>query len=378
MPARAIDWVLPKPTRGELREGVCAHAAEYAFLAERKAGVLIDRSRVTPRSLIGDLPAVVRDRAPIAHGIINLETSVTRSEDFAPGKAVCYRASEENVGMLLDQLSLIGVNVASLANNHVLDFGKTGFVDTLNATRRFTEESAGKFVFVGAGRSEREASAPALIGENDTKAAVFGLAFQNSGTPFSWSAMNPRTGPLGVSTGDERDGVPRKMLLDVTRAKASGATVFVSVHFGSNWGWEIDPENIVAAHELIDAGADVVHGHSSHHPRTAELYKNKLILYGTGELLNDYEGIGDHPGFPASRFLGDLRFAYFVDVDSSTGDFVRMYVHPMKQKLFTLVRGDARDAQRFEHALKSQYAECGLQLDIDPLDTSAVIVTPLK
>lgn len=375
-PARGVDNVMPKPTRGELREGSCTHAAEYVMLAERRAGARIDRTHVTARSLIGDLPSVVRLRRPIAHGIINLETAVTRCDDFAP-KAVNYRASEENVAMLLDELSMEGINVACIANNHVFDFGARGFADTLNAARRVTEESGGRFVFVGGGRTVRDATAPVIVGEHNTRAAVFAMAFQNSGTPLSWSADETSSG-MGVAMGDYRDRVPTRTLLEITRAKASGAMVIVSIHFGSNWGWEIDPENVTAARALIDAGADIVHGHSSHHPRTAELYKNKLILYGCGEMFNDYEGIGDHPGFPASHFLGDLRFAYFVDVDTRTGDFVRMFVHPMKQKLFRLHEGESSHAKRFQNALAPQYAKRGLRVEIDADDDRSLKVTPIE
>lgn len=375
-PARGIDNVMPKPTLGTLREGACSHAAEYVVLAERRAGAHIDRTHVTARSLIGDLPKIMRDRRPIAHGIINLETAITRCDDFLP-KAVNYRASEENVSMLLDELSMECINVACIANNHVFDFGARGFVDTLNASRRMTEESGGRFLFVGGGRTHADASAPVLVGEYNTRTAVFALAFQNSGTPLSWSADKTSSG-MGIAMGDFRDCVPTRTLLEITRAKASGALVIVSIHFGSNWGWDIDPENITAAHALIDAGADIVHGHSSHHPRVSELYKNKLILYGCGEMFNDYEGIGDHPGFPASHFLGDLRFTYFVDVDWRTGDFLRMFVHPMEQKLFRLCEGEASHAKRFKDALASQYARRGLRVEIDANDDTALEVTPIE
>ena len=51
------------------------------------------------------------------------------------------------------------------------------------------------------------------------------------------------------------------------------------------------PSQIRFAHRLIDAGVDVVHGHSSHHPRPIEVYRGKLILYGCGDTIDDYEGI---------------------------------------------------------------------------------------
>ena len=94
-------------------------------------------------------------------------------------------------------------------------------------------------------------------------------------------------------------------------------------------------------------------------------------------MFNDYEGIGDHPGFPASHFLGDLRFTYFVDVDVRTGNFVRMFVHPMEQKLFRLCEGKPSHAKRFKDALAWQYARRGLRVEIDANDDTALEVTPI-
>ena len=68
--------------------------------------------------------------------------------------------------------------------------------------------------------------------------------------------------------------------------------IIVSVHWGSNWGYDVPEEQRRFAHALIDkAGVSVVHGHSSHHPKAIEVYRDRLILYGCGDFLNDYEGI---------------------------------------------------------------------------------------
>lgn len=74
--------------------------------------------------------------------------------------------------------------------------------------------------------------------------------------------------------------------------KRLGDITVVSVHWGSNWGYEVDDRQIDFAHRLIDEGVDVVHGHSSHHPRPIEVYREKLILYGCGDTVDDYEGTG--------------------------------------------------------------------------------------
>ena len=56
----------------------------------------------------------------------------------------------------------------------------------------------------------------------------------------------------------------------------------------------MDPDQVRFAHRLIDGGVDLVHGHSSHHPRPIEVFRGKLVLYGCGDCINDYEGISGH------------------------------------------------------------------------------------
>jgi poly-gamma-glutamate synthesis protein (capsule biosynthesis protein) len=86
-----------------------------------------------------------------------------------------------------------------------------------------------------------------------------------------------------------------------------GDTVVVSLHWGGNWGYSIGRDERTFAHALIEAGVDIVHGHSSHHTRAFEIHRERLILYGCGDFINDYEGIGGH-----EKYRGDLAVAYFV------------------------------------------------------------------
>ncbi len=78
----------------------------------------------------------------------------------------------------------------------------------------------------------------------------------------------------------------------------------VSIHWGGNWGYGIPGEQRQFAHRLIDqAGVDVVHGHYSHHAKGIEVYHDKLILYGCGDFLNDYEGISGQERFRGERTM---------------------------------------------------------------------------
>jgi poly-gamma-glutamate capsule biosynthesis protein CapA/YwtB (metallophosphatase superfamily) len=109
--------------------------------------------------------------------------------------------------------------------------------------------------------------------------------------------------------------------------KQQGDVAIVSVHWGSNWGYDVDSGQIRFAHKLIDEGVDVVHGHSSHHPRPIEVYRGKLILYGCGDTIDDYEGIGTY-----ESFRHELRLLYFASIECATGNLNALRMMPMRMR----------------------------------------------
>jgi poly-gamma-glutamate capsule biosynthesis protein CapA/YwtB (metallophosphatase superfamily) len=104
----------------------------------------------------------------------------------------------------------------------------------------------------------------------------------------------------------------------ITQAQAArheGDVIVVSIHWGSNWGYGVPGDQVRFARRLIDGGVDVIHGHSSHHPRPIEVYRGKLILYGCGDCIDDYEGITDH-----EEYRDDLRLLYFASISAASSD----------------------------------------------------------
>ena len=107
-----------------------------------------------------------------------------------------------------------------------------------------------------------------------------------------------------------------------------------SIHWGGNWGFDVSYEERAFAHRLIDtAGIDVVHGHSSHHVKGIEVYRERPIIYGCGDFLNDYEGIGGHEIYRA-----DLSLMYFSVVDASTGRLLQFTATPTQIRRFRVNR----------------------------------------
>ena len=324
MTGRGIDQVLLRPGDPRLREGFVHDARDYVALAEAANGPV--PWPVDPAYPWGDALGVLDEAAPDVR-VLNLETSITRSDDFLPGKAVHYRMSPANV----ECIRAARPDVCVLANNHVLDFGRGGLADTLAALDR-----AG-LAHAGAGRTVGEAEAPTVTQARGGRVLVHAFGTASSGVPPGWAATAEHGGvaflpELSVTTADS-------VLSHVQAHRQQGDVVAVSVHAGSNWGYPVSRGYRRFAHRLVDGGVDVVHGHSSHHPRPVEIYRGRPILYGCGDLVNDYEGIS---GWGSYR--SHLRLFYLVTLDGRSHELVELRMVPVRARRLRLQRAPVADA----------------------------------
>jgi poly-gamma-glutamate capsule biosynthesis protein CapA/YwtB (metallophosphatase superfamily) len=317
MTGRAIDQLLPHPGDPTLRETVVSDARTYISLAEQKNGPI--PAPIDFAWPWGEALEIVDEFAPDLR-LLNLETSITAGGEFARGKVVHYRMHPDNIGCL----TAIRPDVCALANNHILDFGYQGLTDTLRTLQHAGIHSA------GAGLDVQSAERPAVV----SGVAIVSCGMSSSGIPPRWAATGRRPGVAYVPDMSDRSA---DMIADrVTAVKGADDIAVVSVHWGSNWGYAVDSEQIRFAHRLIDAGVDLVHGHSSHHPRPIEMYRGKLILYGCGDTIDDYEGISTY-----ESFRHELRLLHFASIDS-TGIALRMV--PMRMRRMRLERAPEQDA----------------------------------
>jgi poly-gamma-glutamate capsule biosynthesis protein CapA/YwtB (metallophosphatase superfamily) len=332
MLGRGIDQVLPYPCDPQLHEDYVSSALDYVRLAEDANGPI--KRPVTPSYVWGAaLDELARGR-PDAR-IINLETSITRSEDYEP-KGINYRMSPENAPCL----AAAAIDCCVLANNHVLDWGRTGLFDTLTTLKRLGIATA------GAGGDLDEAAAPAVLPvAGKSRLLIFSYALVNSGTPRDWAAT---THGAGVNLlGDLSDETIARVADKIGRARQPRDVIVVSIHWGPNWGYAIADEQRQFAHALIDrAAVSVVHGHSSHHAKAIEVYCDQLILYGCGDFLNDYEGIQGH-----EDYRDDLALMYFVDIAPATGALSALKIVPLQIKQFRLNRPSASDIDWLQQTL---------------------------
>jgi len=354
MTGRGIDQILPHPSDPRLHEPYVRDARQYVALAEEAHGSI--EQPVDDAYVWGDALAEWARFEPDAR-IVNLETSVTSSDDYQADKGIHYRMNPDNVPCL----TAAEIDCAVLANNHVLDWGYAGLVETLDTLGRAGIQAA------GAGQDLHEAQAPAVLAvEGKGRVLVYAYGLPTSGIPAKWAAS---PGSSGVNLlPDLSDQAVQRVRQDVQALEREGDLVVVSIHWGGNWGYLVPPEQVAFAHRLIDeADVDVVYGHSSHHVKGIEVYKERPILYGCGDLLNDYEGIGGH-----ESFRSDLALMYFLHVDPATGKLVGLQMAPMQVRRLRLKRASAADARWLRDTLTREGRQFGTRVEMEGGGTLAL------
>ena len=346
MTGRGIDQVLPHPSKPKLYERYVKDARRYVEIAERMSGPIprpVDFSYVW-----GDALKVLERKAPDFR-LINLETSITESDDYWKGKGINYRMHPKNIFAI----KTAGINVCSLANNHVLDWGYSGLEETLETLREANIVSA------GAGWNLEEATAPAIFEVSDKgRVIVFSFGSVTSGVPRSWVASDKRPGVNLL--GDFSGKTVRKIGTKIKAVKQPGDIVVASIHWGGNWGYAIPRDQRQFAHNLIDqAGVDVIHGHSSHHVKGIEVYKGKPVLYGCGDFINDYEGIGGY-----EEYRNDLGLMYFVSLDTVTGSLISLDMIPTQMKRFRVNQASRSDITWLMERLNRECKKLGTQVQL--------------
>lgn len=348
MLGRGIDQILPYPSDPQLYEGYVSSALGYVQLAERANGPI---PRPVGFNYVWGAALDEWRRVGPDIRFINLETAITRSDAYEI-KGINYRMSPENAGCLLSA----GIDGCSLANNHVLDWGEAGLTDTLQVLNRQG------IAVSGAGRDLAEARTAAIMDvPGKGRVIVFSYAMTSSGTPPDWSATLNRAG-VNLLPDELSDATIDQIAEQVRAVRQMGDVLMVSVHWGPNWGYAIPEKYRRFAHALIDrAGISILHGHSSHHPIAIEHYRGRLVLYGCGDFINDYEGIAGY-----EEFRSDLALMYFATVDGTTGSLVSLEMTPLQIRRFQLNRASHEDTEWLERTLDRECQRFGGRVVLNP------------
>ncbi|HVH08231.1 MAG TPA: CapA family protein [Gemmatimonadales bacterium] len=237
---------------------------------------------------------------------------------------------------LAHALKRAGINVVTLANNHLLDCGRAGVLETLAAL-----EQAG-VAAVGAGVNERAAHRPVICVANGQRVGVLG---------YYWNRRCAARAGLPGSAMDPPDA----LAADIPALRALVDRVVVTFHWGVPYEREPAPEVRTKARFAIDCGADVVIGHHPHIVQPAEVYRERPILYSVG---NFAFGSGNSR---AEGLVVGVRF----DRHETTVEVYPLYVKnrdPRVNYQPKLLRGSG--AERVLRRLRHISASAGDWLDI--------------
>jgi poly-gamma-glutamate synthesis protein (capsule biosynthesis protein) len=203
-----------------------------------------------------------------------------------------------------------------------------------------------------------QAAAPAIF-QIPGKGRLLVLAYGSgsSGVQASWAAGRDRPGVNLLP--DLSDQTVLRIKQEVATLKQPDDVVLISLHWGGNWGYAIPADQRRFAHKLIDqAGIDAIYGHSSHHVKGIEVYQGKLVLYGCGDFLNDYEGIGGY-----EQYRDDLTLMYFPSFDPTSGRLEQLRLVPMQIKRFQTIRPSSDDWQWLIKMLNREGKQFGTRVE---------------
>jgi poly-gamma-glutamate synthesis protein (capsule biosynthesis protein) len=205
---------------------------------------------------------------------VNLECAITarRIRYSGPAKAFYFRADPAAA----ETLTGAGVDLAALANNHALDADEAGLQDTLDIL------DAKGIAHAGAGRDREAAAHPALLTSRGQRFGVVACCDHQA----DFAATDERPGIRYVDVAD--DAMTADLLRDVAALRATVDHPVVAFHWQPNWAPRVTEQYRGLGRALVEAGARIVWGHSPHHFQGVEWIGAGVVLYSTGDLLDDY------------------------------------------------------------------------------------------
>ena len=251
--------------------------------------------------------------------VANNEFTISDRGAPMPNKYYTFRANTNRVG-IYDEM---GVDLVTLANNHVYDFGEEAFLDTLDTLTN------NDIPYVGAGRNIEEASRPYYFIANGYK-----IAFVNATRAEKFILTPEATDTTG---GVLRAYDPTRFKETIKTAKENSDFVIALIHWGKEDSHELEQVQIDTGKEYIDAGADILIGTHAHTLQGIEFYNNKPIIYNIGDFIFNRE----------SKDTGILN----VKIDNQgnfTYSFTPCYQHEEKTSLLS-----GEDKQRVLNDIRS-------------------------
>lgn len=216
----------------------------------------------------------------------NLETSITTRGTKWEDKQFNFRSDPNN----LKAMKEASIDVLALANNHTLDYGYEGLLDTLTHLDKNDIKRA------GGGKNKQEAMEGSIIEKNGLKIGV--LSFSRVVPDVKWYATDKRPGIVGAY-----DPHINEVIVRIEEMKKETDIVILSIHWGVELSEIPRKQEMDLGKKLIDAGADIIMGHHPHVLQGVEIYKGKPIFYSLGNFV-----FGTKNELTSNTMIGQINF----------------------------------------------------------------------
>jgi len=232
----------------------------------------------------------------------NLETTIT-DHDEKYKKVFNYRVNPKHAHLLKINQNMF----LSIANNHILDYKEQGMYDTINNLKKL------QIAYSGAGSNLHDSRSHATLNIKGKRIGIIGCADHYD----YWKSGSNNPGINYVNYKNYTG-----LMNHIRKIKQNLDILIMSIHWGPNYHRGIEEKYQKFAKDMLSAGVDIVHGHSSHHVKCIRHNGKKLIIYGMGDFVDDY-AVDD-------EYRNDLGMIVKVILD--TNHNIKVSVIPTKIK----------------------------------------------
>jgi len=227
--------------------------------------------------------------------LVNLEAPLTSRGSEYTDKKYRFRIKPQAAAAL----KKAGITTVTLANNHSMDYGAEGLLDTL---QQLDKSGIG---YVGAGADLAAARKPVIYAVRGTRVAILGYSLT---LPQEFWAGEKRAGTAPL--------LEKLVKADIAVARKQASIVIVTVHWGEEGTTRLREYQPRLGRMMIDSGADAVIGHHPHILQGVEVYRRGIIFYSLGNFAFAHKSkIADRTLLVRLRFDGNKRTAELVPVN---------------------------------------------------------------
>lgn len=250
--------------------------------------------------------------------IANNEFTISNRGEKMPNKYYTFRASPNRLSIYEE----MGVDLVTLANNHIYDFGTQAFYDALDYLDQYN------IPYIGAGRNTTEAKQPYYFIINGYK-----IAFVNA-TRAEKYILTPEA--TEITGGVFRCYDPTNFIQVIKDAKAKSDFVISLVHWGKEDSTELEQVQVDTSKLYIEAGADIIVGTHAHTLQGIDFYNNKAIIYNLGDFIFNNET--KDTGIFQLRINSTGQFEYYFIPCKESNEYTYLLAGAEKERVLNKMR----------------------------------------